>query len=83
MIRLTKRTFNDVFTGPDGQTFAVGRIYGALTLVAGLALPFVAIAKGQVISFAELGVYFGGVAGGVTALVAITNKTEPPAGAAD
>jgi hypothetical protein len=78
MIRLTKRTLNDIFTGPDGETFAVGRIYAAITLVAGLALPFWAVLKGQTINFGELGVYIGGLTAGVTALITVTNKTEPP-----
>lgn len=79
MIRLAKRTLNDLFTGPDGETFAIGRVSGVVTLVAGLALPFWAVAKGQTINFAELGVYVGGLVGGVTALITVTNKTEPPA----
>jgi hypothetical protein len=78
LIKLTKRTLNDVFTGPDGQTFAIGRIGGALTLVSGLVLPFWAVAKGQAINFAELGVYWGGVGAAATALIKLTNSTEPP-----
>jgi hypothetical protein len=79
MIGLTKRTLNDIFTGPDGVTFAIGRVSGVVTLLAGLALPFWSVAKGQAINFAELGVYFGGVGGAVTALIKLTNSTEPPA----
>ena len=79
MIHLTKRTLNDLFTGPDGQTFAIGRVSGAVTLLSGLVLPFWAVFKGQAVNFAELGVYFGGLAGGVTALIKLTNSTEPPA----
>lgn len=78
MIHLAKRTFNDIFTGPDGETFAIGRISAIPTLLAGLALPFWAVFKGQAINWAELGVYFGGLIGGVTALIKVTNSTEPP-----
>ena len=70
---------SDLFTGPDGQTWAIGRVYSLPMLVAGLATPFVMMLHGQPVSLSELGVMFGGLGGGVMALVAGTNHTEPPA----
>ena len=37
----------DLFTGPDGRTWAIGRVYSLPVLLAGLCLPFVMIIRGQ------------------------------------
>jgi hypothetical protein len=37
----------DLFTGLDGKTWAIGRIYSLPMLVSGLALPIAALVKGQ------------------------------------
>jgi hypothetical protein len=70
----------DIFTGPDGITWAVGRVAAAPTLVSGLSVPFVMLVQGQQIDLAALGVFYGGLAGGVSALVGLTNHTEPKEG---
>jgi hypothetical protein len=69
----------DLFTGPDGQTWAIGRVYGLPVLVAGLSLPFVMIARGQPVDLIAAGGLIGGLGGGVWALIAGTNGVEPPA----
>lgn len=69
--------FKHLITAKDGQTVAFGRVSGLATLLSGLVLPFWALFKGQTVSFADLGIYFGGLAGGITALVRGTDATEP------
>ncbi len=71
------KLISDLFTGPDGETWAIGRVASLPTLLSGLVLPFVALAQGQTLDFAALGVFYGGLAGGVAALVGLTNHTEP------
>jgi len=74
------KLIRDVFTGIDGQTWAFGRVAAAPTLLSGLAVPFVMLVQGQQIDLAALGVLYGGLAGGVSALVGLTNQTEPKEG---
>lgn len=72
-----RKLFTDLFTGPDAKTWAIGRVFAAPTLLSGLGLPLGALIAGQPLDFAALGVFYGGVAGGVAALVGLTNHTEP------
>lgn len=74
---MIKKLFNDVFTGPDGQTIAIGRLYSAPVLLSGLATPFVMLWKGQAVDLTALGVMYGGLGAAVMALVSGTNATEP------
>lgn len=74
------KIITDLFTGPDGRTWAIGRIYSLPMLASGLATPFVMLVKGQTIDLAALGVMFTALGGGVMALVAGTNHTEPKVG---
>ena len=67
----------DLFTGPDGRTWAIGRVYSLPMLVCGLALPFFAIVRGQVLDLMALGGLFGGLGAGVWALIRGTSGTEP------
>jgi len=60
-----KKFLLDLFTGPDGKTWAIGRIYSLPMLATGLAVPIAAIVKGAPIDFAALGVMYGGLGGGV------------------
>ena len=69
----------DLFTGPDGETWAIGRLYSLPMLLSGLALPFMMVFKGQTIDLTALGLMFGGLGGGIMALVTGTNNTEPAA----
>lgn len=71
------KLLRDLLTGPDGVTWAIGRVASVPTLLSGLSLPFVALAQGQTLDFSALGVFYGGVAGGVAALIGLTNHTEP------
>lgn len=73
------KLLNDLFTGPDGQTYAIGRVYSLPMLLCGLALPFVALLRGQTVDLMALGGLFGGLGAGVWALIRGTNATEPAA----
>jgi energy-converting hydrogenase Eha subunit A len=67
----------DLFTGTDGVTWAIGRVFSAPVLFTGLTIPLLALFKGQAISFSDLGVYFGGLGASILALVTGTHTTEP------
>lgn len=69
----------DLFTGADGRTWAIGRVYSLPMLLCGLALPFVAVLRGQALDLMALGGLFGGLGGGVWALIRGTSATEPSA----
>ncbi|MDO9337910.1 MAG: hypothetical protein Q7T61_16055 [Caulobacter sp.] len=71
------RILTDLFTGPDGKTWAIGRVYSLPMLVCGLALPFVAVLRGQALDLMALGGLFGGLGAGVWALIRGTSATEP------
>ncbi|WP_454760570.1 hypothetical protein [Caulobacter segnis] len=73
------KVFSDLFTGPDGKTVAIGRLYSAPVLVSGLVTPFIMLWKGQQIDLTALGVMYGGLGAAVMALVSGTNATEPKA----
>ena len=67
----------DLFTGPDGETWAIGRVYSLPVLASGVSLPFVMLFTGRDISLAEAGVLLGGLGAGVWAMISGTNATEP------
>lgn len=73
------KMISDLFTGPDGKTVAIGRVYSAPVLFSGLATPFIMLWKGQQIDLTALGVMYGGLGAAVMALVSGTNNTEPKA----
>lgn len=73
------KLLTDLFTGPDGKTAAIGRIYSAPVLLSGLATPIIMLFKGQQIDLAALGVMYGGVGAACLALIGGTNNTEPKA----
>ena len=77
------KILTDLFTGPDGVTWAIGRIYSVPMLVAGLAVPFYMVLKGQAVDLGSLGLMFGGLGGGIWALISGTNPTEPTEGSKD
>lgn len=74
------KLISDLFTGQDGKTWAIGRVASIPTLFSGLGLPLAALWQGQTLDFSALGVFYGGVAGGVAALIGLTNHTEPKEG---
>lgn len=73
----SSKLLTDLFTGPDGQTWAIGRVYSLPMLLCGLALPFLAVLRGQTLDLLALGGLFGGLGGGVWALIRGTSATEP------
>jgi hypothetical protein len=72
-----RKLLTDLFTGADGRTWAIGRVYSLPMLASGLALPVAALINGQAIDFAALGLMYGGLGGGVMAMIWGTNPTEP------
>lgn len=71
------KLITDLFTGADGKTWAIGRVFAAPTLVSGLGLPIGALIFGQPLDFAALGVFYGGVGAAVASMVGLTSHTEP------
>lgn len=70
--------FTDLFKGPDGETWAIGRVYSLPVLAVGLFLPVYAVARGQPLDLAEVGFLFGGVAAAAVALIKLTNDVDNP-----
>ena len=73
----------DLFTGPDGRTWAIGRVYSLPMLAAGLTLPFVAAWRGQNLDLLAALSGYGALGGGLWALIRGTNGAEPPASGED
>lgn len=71
----------DLYMGPDGETWALGRVYTIPIMVTGLAIPVYAIHKtGQAPSMGDLSVGLLGLAAAVSAMVAVTNHIDTPGG---
>lgn len=66
----------DLFTGPDGETWAIGRIYSIPVLVVGLAIPILSLYREQPIAHSEVGVLLAGVAGACLLLIRGTNEVD-------
>lgn len=77
--------FRDLYTGPDGESWAFGRIHAVPVLLVGLAAPILAIVRSSPehpVSLSEVGLELGGVAAAVAALAAITKNIDSPQGSA-
>lgn len=82
-----KHLIMDLVTGPDGETYAIGRILGLILFFFGLAMPTgMAIHMmmtqtpplSEWVSFiSSLAVYIPALMGGVVLLIAGSNFTEP------
>jgi len=58
----------DLFTGPDGHTWHMGRFGAAMTVISGLPLPWVQLWRTGVLDLAATGVFYSGVAAGAWAM---------------
>lgn len=76
--------FRDLYTGPDGETWALGRIYSVPILFTGIAAPIIAVvrAEGSAIPLGEVAAALMGTAGAVAAMVAITKNIDAEQGTA-
>lgn len=70
------KIISDLFTGPDGKTWAIGRIYSIPMLLTGLAIPILALLKGTEISLGEAGLGMGGLATAITVLITGTKNAD-------
>lgn len=75
------KIITDLFTGPDGVTWSIGRIYSLPMLLSGLATPILMVTHGLPIDLAGLAILFPATGAAVMALVTGTNSTEPKADA--
>ena len=76
-----QKIITDQFTGPDGVTWSIGRIYSLPMLLSGLATPILMVTHGLPIDLAGLAILFPATGAAVMALVTGTNSTEPKADA--
>lgn len=76
-----RKIVTDLFTGPDGVTWSIGRIYSLPMLLSGLATPILMVTHGLPIDLAGLAILFPATGAAVMALVTGTNSTEPKADA--
>jgi len=76
-----RKVITDLFTGPDGKTWSIGRVYSLPMLISGLATPFFMVANSMPVDLAGLAILFPATGAAVMALVTGTNSTEPKADA--
>jgi hypothetical protein len=76
-----QKIITDLFTGPDGVTWSIGRVYSFPMLLSGLSTPFFMVAHGLPVDLAGLAILFPATGAAVMALVTGTNSTEPKADA--
>lgn len=68
--------FSDIFTGPDGSTFALCRVYSVPILAVGLFAVTRAALATTPVPLADIAVGLGGVGGTVAAMVRATNQID-------
>ena len=77
------KLLRDMYTGPDGETIALGRVYSLPTLIVGLAmLVHTGWGAQPPMSMTELGLGLAGIAAGVAGMVAATNHIDNPSSSA-
>ena len=67
----------DWFTGPDGESYAIGKALAVVMFLSALPLPYVMLIVGKDVSLTDAGVYLGALGGAVMALIWGTNPAEP------
>jgi hypothetical protein len=72
------RTIAAMFTGPDGETMAIGRIYSVPMLFVGLALPVVKVFRHEPIGLEEFAIELPALAGALTIMISGTNHVDTP-----
>lgn len=71
-----RKFLRDLFTAPDGKTWALPRFYSIPVMLTGLGAPWYSIYKGQPISMADLALLLPGVAGAVLLLIRGANNID-------
>lgn len=85
---MAMKLLRDVYTGPDGKAWALGRIYSLPVLLVGLAYPITALIKAPSVQhdmpypLHDVGMYLMELGGAVLLLVrghnSIDNEPTPP-----
>jgi hypothetical protein len=70
------KVMRDLFTGPDGTTWAIGRFFSVPVLLVGLAIPIIALYRNQPIVMADVGILLAGVAGACLILIRGINNVD-------
>jgi hypothetical protein len=79
MLSAIKKFLTDLYTGPDGETWALGRIYSIPILLTGLAAPILSIYRStSQVDLSQVGVVLGATAAAIAAIVSITNNVDNP-----
>jgi len=66
----------DVFTGPDGDTWAIGRLYSLPVLLTGLSVPIASVIRNQPGDGTDLGILLAGTAGACLLLIRGGNRVD-------
>lgn len=77
MIKLSSKVIKDVFTGPDGETFAAGRVIGGLAFAGQNGLFAMAVSSMKTVDLMALGAGYAAGIASIAALIGATNHTEP------
>lgn len=68
----------DLFTGPDGKTYHLGKVASVPILGVGLAIPITALFRGEPILMTDVGVLLGGIASAFLLMVRGTKNVDQP-----
>lgn len=71
-----KKFIADLFTGPDGETWALNRFFSLAVLIVGLATPIVALLRDQPVDFADVGVLLAATAAACLLLIRGANAVD-------
>lgn len=66
----------DLFTGPDGEHWAIGRVYSFPVLITGLATPIVMIFRQQPVDLIAFGTLLAGIGGACVLLIRFNNGVD-------
>lgn len=79
---MTLKLLRDVYTGPDGKAWALGRVYSLPVLIVGLAYPVTALVKAHAVQhdmpypLHDVGMYLMELGGAVLLLVRGHNNID-------
>ena len=71
-----RKLLADLFMGPDGETWAIGRLYSVPVLLVGLAIPIIALFRDQKIEMVDVGVLLTGIGGACLLLIRGANLVD-------
>lgn len=69
--------FKHILTGIDGETYDIGRVFGAISFIVGLSLEVHSVVNHVPFDFKDYGFGIAAIAAGVGAFLKLKETTEP------